>query len=135
MEYNCRWPEHFHNLRNDRLEDALVRFVCNAIFKRDIDRVALAFAASAILLSARAREVFAKFVKRARHDAVSRVERFFDAVTVVAIDVDIQHAGIYAQKLQYSKHYVIDIAEAAGLLPLCVVKTACPVDANVCMSR
>ena len=76
-----------------------------------------------------------KFVEATCHHAVRGVKGLFDAVSMMAIDVDIQHAGIYAQKLQYSKHYVIDIAEAAGLLPLCVVKTACPVDANVCMSR
>ena len=39
-----------------------------------------------------AREVFSVLVERGRHDAVRRVERFLDAVAVVDVDIDVQHA-------------------------------------------
>ncbi len=40
----------------------------------------------------RAREILPKLVKRACHDTVSRVERFFDAITVMDVNVNVQHA-------------------------------------------
>jgi hypothetical protein len=39
-----------------------------------------------------AREIFTEFVERDSHDSVGRVESFFDTVSVVNINVDVQNA-------------------------------------------
>ena len=49
--------------------------------------------ARACLYVARAGEVFAELVEGDGHHAVRRVEGFLDAVAVVDVDVDVQHAG------------------------------------------
>jgi len=38
------------------------------------------------------REIFAILVKRQRHDAVGRVERFFHSVSVVDVDINVQNS-------------------------------------------
>ena len=48
--------------------------------------------ARACLYVTRAGEVFAELVEGDGHDAVRRVEGFLDAVALVDVDVDVQHA-------------------------------------------
>lgn len=61
---------------------------------------------------ARTWEVFAEFVEGAGEDAVGGVEGLFDAVTVVAVDVDVEDAGEGAEELEDAENDVVDVAEA-----------------------
>mmetsp|Transcript_22235 Transcript_22235/g.68622 ORF Transcript_22235/g.68622 Transcript_22235/m.68622 type:complete len:392 (+) Transcript_22235:358-1533(+) len=132
-------PVYLHDLRHDGLEDALVRRVVHAVFEREVDGVALAGAVPDVVAGARAREVRraaavvgdAVLVEGARHDAVRRVERLLDAVAVVDVDVDVQHALVPLQQLQNAEHAVVHVAEARRLGFFRVVQAAGPVDDDV----
>jgi hypothetical protein len=47
---------------------------------------------------ARAREELAIFVKADGHDAVRGVERLLNAVTMVDVDVNVNHAGVISAR-------------------------------------
>jgi hypothetical protein len=70
-------------------------------------------------------------VKTACHDTIGGVESFFDAVTMVAVDVDIQYARKGTQKFQNAKDDVVDITKAGCFALLGVMKSACPIDSDV----
>jgi hypothetical protein len=70
-------------------------------------------------------------VQRERHDAVARVEGLLDAVAVVDVDVDVEHALVVLEQLEDAEHAVVHVAEARGLALLGVVQAAGPVDADV----
>jgi hypothetical protein len=70
-------------------------------------------------------------VERDGHDAVCCVERLLDAVAVVDVNVDVQHARVALQQLEDRKHNVVGVAEPARLALLRVVQAAGPVDRNV----
>mmetsp|Transcript_7849 Transcript_7849/g.19970 ORF Transcript_7849/g.19970 Transcript_7849/m.19970 type:complete len:228 (+) Transcript_7849:888-1571(+) len=66
-----------------------------------------------------------------RHDAVREIEGLLDAVAVVDVDVEVQHARVVLEQLQDGQHQVVEVAEPAGLCPLGVVQPAGPVDGRV----
>jgi hypothetical protein len=50
-------------------------------------------------------------VERARHDSVSEVECLFDSITMVDVDVDVEHSLESLEQLQNGQHAIIDIAK------------------------
>lgn len=70
-------------------------------------------------------------MERDRHDAVRDVERLFDAVAVVDVNVNVEHARVVLEQLEDAEHNVVHVAEARALGLLRVVETARPVDGNV----
>ena len=95
-----------HNSLDHRLEHALVRLIRDAVSQREVDGVVLTIANTNIAKLARTRKVFAILVEGNRHDAVSGVEGFFDAVAVVDINVDIEDALLVAEQFDDTKYNV-----------------------------
>lgn len=52
------------------------------------------------------REKFSVFVERARHDPICGVECLFNAVTVVHVNVDVEHTRVISQQFQDAKYDV-----------------------------
>ena len=73
------------------------------------------------MLRTRPGEVFAKLVEGACHDTIGGVEGLFDAVAMVAIDVDVEYAGDGAEHLEDGQDNVVDIAESGRFALLCVM--------------
>jgi hypothetical protein len=65
------------------------------------------------------------------HDAVSCIERFLDTVSMMTVNVNVQHPWICSQKFKDSEHDVIDVTKARRLPLFSVMKAACPIDRNV----
>lgn len=57
------------------------------------------------------REVILELVEGAGHDPISKVEGFFYSISMVDIDVDIEHSLVGLQQLKNSQHAVVDVAE------------------------
>jgi hypothetical protein len=66
-------------------------------------------------------------VEGGAHDAVGSVECLLDAVAVVDVDVDVEHARVRAEELEDRQDDVVDVAEARGLALFRVVQPAGPV--------
>ncbi len=81
-----------------------------------------------VLEPARAGEELVRLVlvERDGHDAVGGEEGLLDAVAVMHVNVDVQHARVDAQQLQDGEHNVVDVAEARRLGPLGVMQPAAP---------
>ena len=78
--------------RAHRPKDGTEALVVHAVVQREVDRVVLTLVRANVLDVARAGEVLSKLVEGCGHDAVRRVECLFHAVSVVDVDVDVQHA-------------------------------------------
>ena len=76
-------------------------------------------------------KIFTKLVKRHCHDAVRCIERLFHAVSVVDVDINVEHSLVRFEELQNAKHAVVDVTEAASLTLLSVMKTTRPIYSNV----
>lgn len=61
---------------------------------------------------ASAREVIFELVEGTGHNSVSKVESLFNSITMVDIDVDIQHPLEGFEELEDSQHAIIDIAKS-----------------------
>lgn len=77
-----------------RLEHTLEALVRNPILQGDVDRVPLALSTPSIFLGSCSGEIFSELVETACHDAVGGVKCFFDSISVVTVDVDVEYAGI-----------------------------------------
>jgi hypothetical protein len=79
---------------------------------------------------------------------VRRVEGFFNAISMVDIDINVKHSLmkhikfegrdlrcllnlVFFKELKNREHTIIYVAESAGFTFLCVVQSTCPVDDNV----
>lgn len=72
-----------------RIVQTFERLIVHPILQRHVYRVTFPLSMASIILCPRPWKEFAKFVEAACHNPVRRVERLLDAVTVMAIDVDI----------------------------------------------
>ena len=70
-------------------------------------------------------------MKGDRHDAIGRVKGFLDAVAVVDVNVDVEHALVVFEELERCEYDVVDVAEAGCLALFGVMEAAGPVDADV----
>lgn len=68
------------------------------------------------------------------HDSVGVVEGFFDSVSMVDVNIEVQHAWVDLQQLQDAEDYVVDVAETTGLCFPGMVKTAHPVDCYIALA-
>jgi hypothetical protein len=99
----------------------LVGLVRDPVFQRDIDRVVFPLSPSFIVLRTGSWEEISILVNAAGHNAVSRVKRFFDAITMMAINVDIEHARIETKKLEDTEVDIVYVAEPRGFTLLCMM--------------
>ena len=101
----------FHDAVDHRLEDALVAVVVDAVAEREVNGVVLSVAHADIPKFAGAREVLSVLVERDCHDAVGAVEGFFDTITVVHINVDVEHARVETEELDDAEDDVCGMLE------------------------
>lgn len=90
----------FHDARDDRFEDGLVRGVVDSVTEREVDGVVLALADTNVTKLTGSREILAILVERDRHDSVGGIEGLLDTITVVNIDIDVEDALVEAQELE-----------------------------------
>jgi|MDSY01.1.fsa_nt_gb hypothetical protein len=69
---------------------------------------------------------FHPFTSPDGHDAVGEVESFLNTVTMVNIDVDVEHACMVLEQFQDRHHDIVHVAKARRLTLLCVVQTTRP---------
>lgn len=121
-----------HHLLHHRLEQPLVRVVVHPVAQRHVDRVVLARPDADVLdVAGAGEEEVAVLVKGDGHHAVRREEGLLDAVAVVDVDVQVEHASVHLEQLQDREHDVVDVAEAGRLGSLRVMQPARPVDRDV----
>jgi hypothetical protein len=92
LEDNGFWPVVCHDSFNGGFEDVLVGLVRDAVAEREVDGIVLASSNANVAKLAGAGEVLAVLVKRDRHDTIGGVKSFLDTVTMVHVDIDVQHA-------------------------------------------
>lgn len=80
-------------------------------------------------------KVLPKFMKTACQHAVGSIKCFLYAISVVAIDVDIEDAWIDAKKFQNCENDVVDVAEAGCLAFFGMMQATSPVNSNVAGTR
>mmetsp|Transcript_21755 Transcript_21755/g.64501 ORF Transcript_21755/g.64501 Transcript_21755/m.64501 type:complete len:428 (+) Transcript_21755:163-1446(+) len=131
LQHDSAGLVHLHDLPDHGLEDGGVRGVVDAVLERKVDRVVLPRVCSDVLDVARAGKVLAKLVKGDGQHAVCRVKGLLDAVAVVDVNVNVEHAAVVLEQLEDGKHDVVRVAEARGLGLFRVVQPARPVNRNV----
>lgn len=100
LKYNGFRSVIFHNTFDDWLEDSFVGSIVNAVAKRKVDRVMLSLANANVAKLTSTRKVFAILVERHCHDPISGVESFFDTITMMNVDVNIEHTLPEAEQLE-----------------------------------
>lgn len=88
--------EQRRNIVTHRFKDALVGFISDSIPQWEINRVIPSLSESNIFDVSSTREEFTVFVERTSHDSIGRVESFFDSISVVNVDVDVEHSRVIA---------------------------------------
>lgn len=138
--------------KTDGFKDALVRFVRDTVPQWEVDRVVPALSEPNVLDVSGSREELSVFVERASHDSIGRVERFFDSVSVVHVDIDVEDSRMVAQQFKDTENDIwtsnrsdrgrfpsltrvavrtVDVAETTRFGFLRVVESSCPIDRNV----
>jgi hypothetical protein len=107
------------------------RYVVNASTERHVQAKVLTFADARFFHVSCAWEEVSVAMERHRHYPVTRVKGFLNAVTMVHVDVYVEHAIVVFEELKDRKNDVVHIAEPAGFLLLGVMQTATPVYRDV----
>lgn len=89
-----------HDALDHGLEDALVGSIVDTVTEGEIDGVVLARADTDITKFTSTGEVLAVLVERDSHDAVRGVECFFNTVTMVNVDVNVENALLEPEQLE-----------------------------------
>jgi len=95
-----------HDLRDDGLKDGFIRHVVDTVAKWEVDGIVFSLANTNISQFASTREVLSILVEGHSHDSVRGIKGLFDTVTVVNINVDVQHTLIESEKLENTKDNV-----------------------------
>ena len=61
------------------------------------------------------REVLAILVETDSHDTVGGIESFFNTVSVVTVDIDVQNSREGAEEFENAENNVVDVAKAGSL--------------------
>jgi hypothetical protein len=56
-------------------------------------------------------EIPVELMERAGEDSIRRVERLLDSVSVVDVDVDVEHSGVDTEQFEDAENDVVDVAE------------------------
>ena len=110
-----------------RLVNTPERFIVEAIFQWDVDGISHPLALPSVFLCPGSGEVLPELMEATGHDTVCRVECFLDAVSVVAVDVDVQYPWVCSQEFENSEYDIIDVTEAGRLPFLGVMEATCPI--------
>lgn len=86
-------------MQTHRSEDITIALIVYAILERKVYCVTFAYTLASVIQCSGPREEVAKLVKRRGHDPIRRVERLLDSITVMNVDVDIQHARMVAVRM------------------------------------
>ena len=70
-------------------------------------------------------------MKRDRHYPVSVVERFFDPITVVNVDINVKHSRVVLKELEDSDHDIVHVTESRCFELFGMMESASPVHSNV----
>lgn len=106
LENNDVGPEELHHSRDDGLEDRLVRHVGNTVAHREVDSIMLSLANTDIAQLTSTREVLSILVEGHGHDSVRSIEGFFDTITMMDINVDVEYALVESKKLENTENDV-----------------------------
>ena len=112
MQKNGFRSEVFDDFGDDWLEDHLEAFVIKSFIEREVDSMIGARIFSDVIDVAGSWEVVLELVEGGGHDSIGQVEGFFNTVSVMDINIDVEHPLISFQKFQDSKHAIVDIAKS-----------------------
>ena len=113
------------------LEHALVGLVRDSVSQREVAAVILPLPESSVSQSTSTREEFTIFVKAARHHSIRSVESLLHTISVMNVDVDVEHARMVAQQLENAEDDIVDVTEPARFAFLGVMQPSSPVDRDV----
>ncbi|KAH3672372.1 hypothetical protein WICPIJ_010057 [Wickerhamomyces pijperi] len=94
LQDNGGWLVPFHDLGDDRLKDGLVGGVVNTVTERNVNGIVLTLANTNVTELTGPWEELTVFVERAGHDSVCGVEGLFNTVTVMHVDINVQHSWV-----------------------------------------
>ena len=67
------------------------------------------------------------------HHSISHIECFLNSIPMMHIDVYIKHTTMSLKQFQDPEHYVIHIAETWGFSLFSMMKSPCPVYADIAL--
>mmetsp|Transcript_37357 Transcript_37357/g.77510 ORF Transcript_37357/g.77510 Transcript_37357/m.77510 type:complete len:265 (+) Transcript_37357:434-1228(+) len=123
--------ENLHNLSDHRAEDGTVRFVVHSIIQREINRIIFAVIVANVRDITSARKILSKLVERTRHDTVCAVESFFHSITMMNVDINVEHTLVLLQEFKNSQNAIVDVAKSTGFCLFGVMKTSGPINDNI----
>lgn len=94
MSYAKQLLENQDKPKTHRFEHALVSFISDTIPQREVDRVVPSLSESNIFDISSPGEEFTVLVERTGHDSIGRVEGFFNSISMVNIDVDVEDSRV-----------------------------------------
>ncbi len=92
LEQDCLRPESCEDLIDYRLEHIVIVVIVHSIGQWAIDGVVLASLVADVLHRPSSGEVFPELVKGKSHYSICSVKRFFYSISVMDIDVDVEHS-------------------------------------------
>lgn len=73
-------------------------------------------------------------MKRHTHDSIGQVECFFNSITMMYVNVNVNDSRINEKKFQYCQNDVVNVAETTCLRLFCMMKAASEIDSYIGLS-
>mmetsp|Transcript_441 Transcript_441/g.689 ORF Transcript_441/g.689 Transcript_441/m.689 type:complete len:359 (-) Transcript_441:54-1130(-) len=134
LQNNSTGLKDFHNLIEQRLEQIAIGIIAHATLEGSIDGKAGPFLGTRFARMARAGKEIPVLVQTQRHDTIRAIKGFFDTITVMDINVNVEDAGVDFEQFQNGQDNVIDITKTARFGLFGVMQAPTPVDGHVALS-
>lgn len=68
------------------------------------------------------------------HNPVWQIKGLFHSISMMNIDINVNHSGINKQQLKYGKYNIIDITKPTRLWFFCMMQTPTKINRHICLS-
>ena len=75
------------------LKDKAIVLIIDTTVQRNVHSIVLAFTETNVLQCTRTGEVVSIFMEGAGHDSVGEIKSFFDTITMMNINIDVENTG------------------------------------------
>jgi hypothetical protein len=124
-----------HNAFYCCFEELEIGAVVDALFEWDVQTVVLALALPNRIDVACPREkLFSVLMEAHSHYSACQVKRLLHSITMVHVDIYVQHPRVNFKHFENAQNYVVDVAESTSLAFFGVVQAASPVDGHISLA-
>ena len=115
-------------------EQFLIGLIAHSTLEGNVDTKASSFLGPRFRRMSCTREKVAVLVQRQCHDTICAIKSFFDSISMMDININVQDSCVDLEEFQNCQDNIIDVTKSTGFTFFGMMKSSTPVDGNIALS-